>query len=185
MSVGAVALCGSGTILYRYSLSCRQPPEYKELIHLAAVALSSEVADTVLIRDEESLKLFRQFIKDVFLHPDVVECLKNYVKAEFTTNTDTITALRKFVLDHIICDTWVSDELISMAKETGRSLMEDKVVYPGLSMRLLSAATWEGLQTSEFKGAFRRALRVAFWLAFMDLFPVNIAREGTRRKYCN
>ncbi|KAH9580120.1 hypothetical protein LSM04_008578 [Trypanosoma melophagium] len=176
-TIAAVGLCGAGSILYSRCMANKPPPEHnKELLHLAAVALSSEVVDTVIFRDEESLKLLRGFVKKVFLHPDVVQDIKAYVNTEFTTNKDTVAALRKFVVEDIICDTWVADELISMAKETGKEIVRDPTIYPGLSLKLLADAAKEGLQTSTFKDAVKSAVKNSIWQAFLGPPPEHITR---------
>ncbi|EAN90298.1 hypothetical protein C3747_28g44 [Trypanosoma cruzi] len=183
-SVAAVGLCGAGAILYRCCWTHRPSPEHKkELLRLSAVALSSEVVDTVLFRDGETLKLLRRFVKDVGLHPDTVGTLKSYVKEEFTTNKETVGALRKFVVEDIICDTWVRDELISMSKETGKEIIQDPAIYPGLSMHLLASAAQEGLQTPAFKDALRCALRSAFWVALVGFSPEFIFKEMKNRNH--
>ncbi|RNF25154.1 uncharacterized protein Tco025E_02302 [Trypanosoma conorhini] len=182
-SVAAVGLCGAGAIVYNRPWVHRPSPERnKELIRLSAVALSSEVVNTVLFRDEESLKLLRRFVKDVALHPDTVGVLKSHFKAEFTTNKETVATLRKFVVKEIICDQWVADELISMSKETGKEIIEDPTIYPELSLRLLASAAREGLQSRPFRQALRGALRSAFWSAFLVSRPEFIGREVKNRR---
>ncbi|KEG14895.1 hypothetical protein DQ04_00271290 [Trypanosoma grayi] len=175
MTTAAVGLCGAGTILYHRCLARKPPLERnRDLLRLAAVALSSEVVDTVLVRDEQLQKLLRGFVKDVFLHPDVVQEIKAYVKEEFTNNEATVTALRKFIVEDIICDTWVADELISMVKEAGKEIVEDPAVHPGLTLRLIGSAAQEGLQTSTFKESLWQALRASLWLAFLGPPPEHL-----------
>ncbi|ESL08524.1 hypothetical protein TRSC58_03772 [Trypanosoma rangeli SC58] len=182
-SVAAVGLCGAGAILYNRLWAHRPSPERnKELFRLSAVALSSEVVNTVLFRDKESLKLLRRFVKDVSLHPDTVGALKSHFRAEFTANKETVAALRKFVVKEIICDMWVADELISMSKEAGKEIIEDPTIYPDLSLRLLAAAAQEGSRTRPFKDALRGALMSAFYLAFLGSQPELIAKEIKKKK---
>ncbi|ORC90772.1 uncharacterized protein TM35_000071960 [Trypanosoma theileri] len=176
-TIAVVGLCGAGSILYNRCLANKPPPEHnKELIHLAAVALSSEVVDTVIFRNEESLKLLRGFVKKVFLHPDVVHEIKTHVVSEFTTNKETVAALRKFIVEDIIRDTWVADELISMAKETGKEIVHDRTIYPDLSLKLLADATQEGLRTSTFKEALKSAVKGSLWQAFLGPPPPHLTK---------
>nr|CCC91114.1 conserved hypothetical protein [Trypanosoma congolense IL3000] len=177
----AVGTCGAWVFLYRKWKEHDRPMEKnRELLRLAAVALSSEVVDNVLIRNETSLMLVKNLVRDVLAHSAFLNHLKGYVIAEFTTNKETVSALRKFVVEDIIRDPWVSDELISMAKETGREIAGDPEVYPNLVLSLLADAAVEGLRTDTFVEALSFAVKASLWKTFLGPSPNHMEQLNVR-----
>ncbi|RHW72055.1 hypothetical protein DPX39_060046600 [Trypanosoma brucei equiperdum] len=172
LALSSVGVFGAaGLLRKRWEVLGQQAEKNRELLRLAAVALSSEVVDNVLVRNEDSLGRLVSFVKDVSMHPSFINHLKAYAITEFTANEQTVRALRKFVVEDLICDSWVADELVSMAKDIGRDVIADPQVYPTPVLRFLGDAALDGLQTDTFKEELMTALKDSLWKAFLGPPP--------------
>eukprot|EP00758_Cryptobia_borreli_P014648 Tbor_TRINITY_DN5941_c1_g8::TRINITY_DN5941_c1_g8_i1::g.18950::m.18950 len=101
--------------------------------------------------EKETINLLVTLILDTFQHPKAVSALKELFVDEFTQNEETLGNLKKFILDDVIKDPWVSDELIRMSKEEGLSLIAEPDIWPGESLEILKNAALDGLVDQRMK----------------------------------
>lgn len=120
--------------------------------------LTQDVLDGIL-RDPRTTDGVVTLLKDVFTHEATLGALKQHFKWEFTENKATVGALNKFIVDDVVCDPFVAEQLIGIAKDLGKSLIEHPRVYPGASMELLGAAAMDALKTHRFEQDLTAALK--------------------------
>lgn len=152
-----LSVLGVGTVsaMGYYAVSRRLDPQSERpsnIVGPSASTLTNAIVESVL-RDPKVVDRAVDLVVKAFLHPHATKALKEHFVSEFTDNEETLTALKKFAVNDVIQDPWVSEELILLSKRLGKQLIADPVIWPEGSLNLLKEAALEGLEQDRFKQA--------------------------------
>nr|ACI15951.1 hypothetical protein [Bodo saltans] len=126
------------------------PPPTSPNMATSASALTGNVVNAVL-RDDNTTQNVVVLLKGVFTHHDFLFHLKTHFKEQFTTNDETVSSLKHFVVDGILKDPFVSDQLIGVGKDLGTHLREHPRVHPEPVLELLKNASLDALRSDRFQ----------------------------------
>jgi hypothetical protein len=117
-------------------------------------ALAQQLGHELIVsifRDEETLAALTGLLLKTFTDPRVTAELKVFFKEQFTQDERTVRALKHFLVNDVLADTWVREELLTVSSELGSGLAADEEVWPTRTLETLGEASLEALQTPEFQ----------------------------------
>ncbi|CCW61555.1 unnamed protein product [Phytomonas sp. EM1] len=145
-----------------------------DLVHLAAISLSSEVVNRTL-SDSDFRRTLSQFGIKLLQHKDTLRALKTFAITEFTQDTPTRAALRSFAVNDIIRDPWVKEELIDLVKDTATDIKEDPEIFRNRFLSCLRECSVDSIYSPPLKRKIIDKITGAAWEALMG--PPSIGAE--------
>ncbi len=161
-AVGAVACAGGYTyVRHRQDVHATQTSSSSSgAITTSALTLTGDIVDGIF-RDDDIMGLVGNVVVKAFLHDEGIEAVKQHFQHEFTENDATVGALKRFIVDEVILDKWVSDHLVEMSILLGGKLLNRPEIWPTGTCDLLQDAALQALVEEQFLDAAKSHVYVA------------------------